>query len=96
MMAALGLRPGDRALDVGCGPATITVDLAAPPEGLAEMAGGHAVPVDGTRVHCQVDRDRIGGEPPALPWATVPPRVPPTPPLGALRPPPTRGDASRE
>jgi ABC-2 type transport system ATP-binding protein len=39
---------------------TITADLAAPPEGLAEMAGVHGVRVDGTRVHCQVDSDRIG------------------------------------
>jgi len=38
---------------------SITADLAAPPDGLLELPGVHNLEVDGTRVHCQVDSEKI-------------------------------------
>ena len=39
---------------------TVTVDLATPPGDLDGLAGLHDVRVDGTRLRCQVDSDRVG------------------------------------
>jgi ABC-2 type transport system ATP-binding protein len=39
---------------------TVSVDLATPSDDLAGLPGVHDVRVDGTRVQCQVDSDRIG------------------------------------
>jgi ABC-2 type transport system ATP-binding protein len=38
---------------------SVTAELAAPPDGLAGLAGVHGLEVDGTRVRCQVDTDRL-------------------------------------
>jgi ABC-2 type transport system ATP-binding protein len=38
---------------------SIVAELAGPPDGLAGLAGVHDLRVDGTRVRCQVDADRL-------------------------------------
>jgi ABC-2 type transport system ATP-binding protein len=38
---------------------SIRAELASPPDGLAQLPGVHDLHVDGTRVHCQVDAERL-------------------------------------
>jgi ABC-2 type transport system ATP-binding protein len=38
---------------------SIQAELTAPPDGLLELPGVHDLEVDGTRVHCQVDSDKL-------------------------------------
>jgi ABC-2 type transport system ATP-binding protein len=38
---------------------SIQAELAAPPDGLLRLPGVHNLEVDGTRVRCQVDADKI-------------------------------------
>jgi len=40
---------------------SITAELATPPNGLAELAGVQALDVEGTRVRCEVDTDKLDG-----------------------------------
>jgi ABC-2 type transport system ATP-binding protein len=40
---------------------SIQAELAGPPDGLAGLAGVHELQVEGTRVRCQVDADRLDG-----------------------------------
>ena len=40
---------------------SISAELAAPPNGLAELAGVHNLQIDGTRVHLQVDSEKLDG-----------------------------------
>ncbi|ROO86491.1 ABC-2 type transport system ATP-binding protein [Actinocorallia herbida] len=39
---------------------SVEADLASPPEGLEALPGVHDLVVEGTRLHCQVDTDRLG------------------------------------
>jgi ABC-2 type transport system ATP-binding protein len=40
---------------------SVTAELAGPPNGLADVPGVHNLRVDGNRVHCQVDTERLDG-----------------------------------
>ncbi len=40
---------------------SISAELAAPPNGLAELPGVHNLQIDGTRVHLQVDSEKLDG-----------------------------------
>ncbi|GAB2829721.1 ABC transporter ATP-binding protein [Actinocorallia aurea] len=39
---------------------SVEADLASPPDGLASLPGVHDLVIEGNRLHCQVDTDRLG------------------------------------
>jgi SAM-dependent methyltransferase len=55
LIAAAGLRPGDRALDVGCGPGALTTELA------AALGAEHVAAVDPSPPFAEACRHRLPG-----------------------------------